>query len=59
VASVQTREGEFDLGLGTGCARDMEPGAALGDVVQQCGLADARLAAQHDDPALTPAGSLD
>ena len=56
---VQAGEGEVHVGFDAGRARDAKSGRALGDVVQQCGLADARLAAQHENLALPRARGLD
>ena len=50
---MQTRERELHLGLDARGAHDAEPGRPLVHVVQQRGLADARLTAQDQHAALT------
>ena len=44
---LQTGEGEFHIGLDARHVDTAESGRLLRDVLQQCGLADARLAAEH------------
>jgi hypothetical protein len=55
---VQPRERELHLGLDSRDARDPEAGGLLGAVLQQGGLADARLAVQHEHAAVAAADAL-
>jgi hypothetical protein len=56
---LQTGEGEVDVGFRTCRPGDAKPCRALGRVVQQGGLADAGLAAQHQHLTLPRACSLE
>ena len=49
---VQTRVGELQPGFDAGGPRHLTSRRAAGQVVEQGGLADARFAPQHQDPAL-------
>ena len=55
---MQPGERQLHLGLHADGARDPAPGRLLGDELQQGGLADARLAAQHQHRALARADAL-
>ena len=49
---LQTCERELYLRFDARRPRDLAPGRTVTQIVQQGGLADARLSAQHQDPAL-------
>ena len=49
---VYSGEGQLHLGLHARRARHLESVGCLGEMIQQCGLADAGFAAQHQRPAL-------
>jgi len=56
---MQPRESQLHLRLDTSCAEHTTAGCLLDQVFQECGLAHARFAADHQSPAPTCANSLD